>query len=653
MRFFLIIAALFALPVFSAGQAEDFVQPPIEAYGERAAIRSMSLSPSGERFAYIRDVDDREILFVYSPDAGLNPIGDVTDLQGNWIWFATETHVIIRGYDTRRVVGYSGRFDYSGAFSYNLETNEVNQLLRRSSGLYPAQSGLGEIIGKLEGTNTVFMPAWTGKTDENIGRAVYKVDLDRERGRVHSKANKHTLDWLMAPDGTVLAREDMNNDRNEFKILTEKDGKLRSIFEAKNAMRPPYSVLGVTSDQSALILSVEDEKSEVSYVQMSFDGAISPVEGLWPARGGVQRLFRDKNRTIHGVEYSGIMPSYFFFDVRVNDAVQSVVSRFGNTSIKIVDHSEDWSKILLTAFDNTISEAYITLDVESGAINLISEKRPAISSGALGQVEAIEYQARDGLTIPAVLTWPAGIAKEARANLPTIIMPHGGPRSYDQVGFDWLAQYFANRGYLVLQPNFRGSTGFTSQFMLAGNGEWAGKMQDDVTDGLDRLIRDGYTDPSRVCIIGWSYGGYAALAGGAFTPDKYQCVVAIAPVTDLIRLFEDEEDDHGDNHFVLDYWREMIGDIGTEREKLESTSPVNSAETFQAPVLLIHGKDDRIVGYRHSTRMEQALRKASKYVQLVLIDGEGHSMLDSENRLKTLQAASDFVESTIGQSADQ
>jgi len=230
-----------------------------------------------------------------------------------------------------------------------------------------------------------------------------------------------------------------------------------------------------------------------------------------------------------------------------------------------------------------------------------------------------------------------------------IMMPHGGPRSYDAVGFDYMAQYFANRGYLVVQPNFRGSSGFGEAFMMAGNGEWGGKMQDDITDAVKAMFAGDMVDPERVCIVGWSYGGYAALAGGGLTPDLYKCVVAIAPVTDLRDLFRDEKQDHGKNHFILNYWEEMIGDPKTEKAKLDATSPVNMAENFTAPVLLIHGDDDRVVQYDQSTRMKRALERAGKSVELMRIKKEGHSLLDGEERLKMLQKVSGFVETHIGE----
>ena len=161
----------------------------------------------------------------------------------------------------------------------------------------------------------------------------------------------------------------------------------------------------------------------------------------------------------------------------------------------------------------------------------------------VGLVQTIEYSSRDGLKIPAIITWPPGVDGGTAKKLPLVVMPHGGPERYDRVGFDWMAQFFANEGYAVLQPNFRGSTGFGVEFRDAGRGQWGLKMQDDVTDGVNAMIKTGWTDPDRVCIVGWSYGGYAALAGGAFTPELYRCVIAGGAVTDLPQMLNHERRD--------------------------------------------------------------------------------------------------------------
>jgi len=628
--------------------AETVPQPPIEAYGKQAVVRSMSMSPSGEQIAFIGRSTEGDLLFTYSAAEGIKARIALSSLKGSSVWFPTESHVIIRGYKTTSVQGYGGRFDHSGAFSYNLETDDFTQLLKGTKSLYPAQSGLGRIIGRLDGTNQVLMPAWTGTGEYNLSKWIFKVNLDKSKGRKFLHGNKHTLSWLIDTDGTMLARADMKNGSNVYALYTNVGGNKRKIYELTDTERPPFSIIGVKADRSALILGDEDYDATSQFVEMDFDGNIKPAE-LGQEGTGIARIFKDGNSVIHGVQYSGLLPTYKFFDPALDATIKTTLERFGGSPVHIQDWSDDWSKILLHVFDFRSAGRYILLDTVTGEMTGFVQARPDIPAPAIGNVVGIEYRARDDTVIPAIMTWPAGIQGDARKRLPTIVMPHGGPRQHDSIGFDWMAQYFANRGYLVLQPNFRGSSGFGVDFMLAGNGEWGGKMQDDITDGLKALVDGGYTDPDRVCIIGWSYGGYAALAGGAFTPDLYKCIIAVAPVTDLVRMLRDERKDHGKEHYLIDYWEEMIGDLKTDRDKLEAVSPVNFAENFTAPVLLIHGKDDAVVQFRHSTKMENALKRAGKDVTLLRIKDDGHSLVESENRLEALIAMADFVEHHIGE----
>lgn len=194
-----------------------------------------------------------------------------------------------------------------------------------------------------------------------------------------------------------------------------------------------------------------------------------------------------------------------------------------------------------------------------------------------------------------------------------------------------------------MQPNFRGSTGFGFALRDSGNGEWGQKMQNDVSDGVAALVAAGYVDPQRVCIMGAAYGGYSALAGGAFSPELYRCVISIAGVSDIPRMLDVEKSRYGRNHWVASYWEKIIGDSKSEKEKLKAISPTNFADNFQAPVLLIHGRDDTVVPIRQSEEMYKALKKANKEVDFVTLKGEDHWLSNSETRLALLKEVDQFL----------
>ena len=258
----------------------------------------------------------------------------------------------------------------------------------------------------------------------------------------------------------------------------------------------------------------------------------------------------------------------------------------------------------------------------------------------------IHYPARDGTSIPAYLTLPPGGASK---NLPVVVLPHGGPHWRDTASFDYIVQFLATRGYAVLQPQFRGSTGFGDAYVKAGYRQWGGLMQDDVTDGVRHLIADGTADPKRICIAGLSYGGYAALAGAAFTPDLYACAASIGGVSDLPTLLSEAKRPFGSDTDAVASDEERIGK--TYDPNVIAKSPARSAATVTAPVLLLHGVDDSVVPIAQSERMARALEKAGRPVKFVKLAGEDHWLSRGDTRLQVLKELDAFLAPFLSQPA--
>jgi dipeptidyl aminopeptidase/acylaminoacyl peptidase len=616
--------------------------PPIEAYGNLPEIRSLAISPDGKYIAYLLDRPDAEGLVVYEIGVGVVGGARTDKVKARFVYFVSPDHVVLRASETTSMLGFIGRFEHSTAVSYDLNSKRLTELLRKTDVLYPAQSGLGRILGVNSDGTKVFMPAVTGFSETSYD--LLSVNLRNGRGKIATRGNDDTIDWVVKRDGTVLAREDYDNDKDKYKILTRRHGSWEEVL-ALDASQIPLSLTGVNPDQSALIV-VEREEGFSKVHELSFDGKLSePVFSRDDADVGA--ILTDIQRTVAGVRYSGLYPQYEFYDQSLTEALSIAQDYFKGDAVWLVSWTDDFNQLVLYVEGSNSSGVYYVFDRTKNSMQMVARSRPQITPEDVGPVFTIEYPARDKLKIPGILTLPPG-SSGAEKNLPMIVMPHGGPASYDSVGFDWLAQFFASRGYMVLQPNFRGSSGFGAEFRHAGRGEWGRKMQDDVTDGVKLLIKSGRADPDRICIVGASYGGYAALAGGAFTPELYKCVAAIAPVSDLPRMLIDERKDFGEDHWVFEYWTKSIGDLKAERKKLKSISPVNFAADFQAPVLLIHGKDDLVVPMRQSTRMESALKKAGKSVELIQLKGEDHGLSTSETRLETLKALDAFVSKHLG-----
>ena len=278
-------------------------------------------------------------------------------------------------------------------------------------------------------------------------------------------------------------------------------------------------------------------------------------------------------------------------------------------------------------------------DREAGTVEELYRSRPELPVEHMAPMQPIRYTARDGLEIPAYLTLPEGVPAE---NLPVVALIHGGPWARDSWGYRSQVQFLANRGYAVLQPNFRGSAGFGKAFLNAGNNEWGDAMQDDITDGVRHLVDEGIADPDRVCIMGGSYGGYATLAGMVFTPKLYACGVNIVGPSNLITLINS----------IPPYWgpiRELfvnrMGDPDTEegRARLERQSPINHVEAIKRPLLVIHGANDPRVKQAEADQIVVAMREAGLPVEYIVAPDEGHGFRGRENRLAMFARTEQFL----------
>jgi len=649
----LVLAVLAAWLGFGFNTASaEVTHPPLEAYGDLPSIRYMALSPDGSivAFAERREGADYLVTFDFATRQKTYQL-KIDDVATRDIWFADEENIVILASETKFVIGFRGEFEYSGAFSFSLKTKKLTFLLRGTDNIYPAQGGLGRIVGDDADPGYIFMPAYVGDRYSHPNYSLLRVNLKTGKGRRFKSGVDNTVDWFVDKDGTVLAREDYNNTTDTYRVYTYVNGKRELIYELETSQLPP-GVTGIKADWSALLFSDGSDADDSGNVyELDFSGHLTPAS-LGGKGGTIERIIKDGNRFVLGVEYSGAVPSYKFYDPDVDAAVSGMVNQFSTASVNLVSWTDDWSKLLYLIYGSDTPGSYVLQDRETGQMMLVADERDNIPPDAVGQMVSVNYKARDGLNIPSILTWPAGVDIETASKLPLVVMPHGGPESYDAVGFDWMAQYFANRGYLVLQPNFRGSSGYGTEHRILGKGEWGGKMQDDITDGVQTLVEQGLADPTRVCIVGASYGGYAALAGGAFTPDLYKCVVAIAPVSDIRPLLVDVKWDNGRKHWALDYWQENIGDLDEEREKLDAISPARAADKFTAPVLLIHGNDDTVVPIKQSEIMERALEKAGKDVTFLELEGEDHWMSDGDTRIDALRAMATFIDQHIGAEAE-
>jgi dipeptidyl aminopeptidase/acylaminoacyl peptidase len=303
--------------------------------------------------------------------------------------------------------------------------------------------------------------------------------------------------------------------------------------------------------------------------------------------------------------------------------------------IYFLSASADEKKLLIFAESDTNPGQYYIFDKQTRHLDELLEARPALNDVALAPMKSITFKAADGTSIPAYLTLPVGgLAK----GLPAIVMPHGGPSYRDSWGFDWLVQFFAQRGYAVLQPEYRGSSGYGDAF-YAQNGfrSWQ-KAMGDVADAGRWLVKEGIADPSKLAIVGWSYGGYAALQANVVDPTLFKAIIAVAPVTDL-GMIKREANGYTNSQLVA----RQIG----SGEIVTQGSPARHADRITAPVLMFHGDHDLNVSVAESKAMDAALRKAGKKSELVIFPGLDHQIEDSEARARMLDQSDRFLRTAL------
>lgn len=291
-------------------------------------------------------------------------------------------------------------------------------------------------------------------------------------------------------------------------------------------------------------------------------------------------------------------------------------------------------QVLIHSYSDTDPGRWHLLDVPKAELRLLALNRQALDRSSMRPMEPYRYTAPDGLQIPAFLTRPAPSPEGAAASpKPTVVLVHGGPAARDHWGWNDEVQLLASRGYVVFQPQFRGSTGFGKAFEQAGHGQWGLRMQDDITAGVQDLIRRGIADPARICIVGASYGGYAAMWGLVKTPELYRCGVTLSGVSDIGEMFTDWSDSN-ENKMTREWMRLTIGDRKRDQATFDAVSPLRHASRIQAPVFIAHGEYDKRVPLGHAKRLRTALDKAGKPYEWMVLDGEGHGLayLHSQHR---------------------
>ncbi|MBO9707787.1 MAG: S9 family peptidase [Caulobacter sp.] len=632
-------AACLALTCAASASAQS---TPLSVYGGLPKLEDVQISPDGKLLAIMLTDGDKRMLGIRESAEGGKTLSlfNAGDQKLRAVQWAGNDHVLTTLSVTTQVLGLKGpKREYWMSQDINLATRKVTALMRDQPESMNVVLAL-PVVRIIDGVPFAFVEG-VRFYDHQGWDVLFRINLKTGATRLLDKgASENTDGWLVSPEGEPVAQSVYDQEQGLWSLKVHTDKGWETIEKVTSKMGS-HGLRGFGRDGRSVLVWMDDEHTDKSVLtEYAQDGTHAVV----PGSADYDSVLRspDGSRMIGGYALVGDERRYTFFDPKLQAAWKGTIKAFPGEQVSLVSWSDDMRKIIVRVDSPTLGPAYALVDLDLKSARVLGNVYSGLTEDGLFEVRPIKYKAADGLEISGYLTLPRG--KPAK-NLPLIVLPHGGPEGRDEPGFDWWSQALASRGYAVLQPNFRGSEGFGWPFIEAGFGQWGKAMQTDLSDGVRDLVKQGIADPKRVCIVGASYGGYAALAGATIDHGVYRCAASVAGPSDLKRFLIDNNYAAGsDRNAATRYWLRFMGADGVRDPDLAAISPAKLAGKADIPVLLIHGKDDTIVPYVQSTIMADAMKKAGKPVELVTLPGEDHWLSRGATRLQMLNAVVSFVE---------
>ena len=622
-------------------------------FGSRPAVTQMSIAPDGKHIAYVGAAAGQATALVVGDMAtGELKVVNYTDGKPlnlvNCDWSSND-RLVCQSYGLD--IAYGKRLSYTRLVGLDLDgKNQRSLAAPMASGSAGLNQYDGEVIdwlGHKDGKVLIARNYVAGPSTGHMGGpgpegiAVDLVDSRTGVGRTVERARKNADTYLTDGRGNVrimgILRTDASGEQltgeevYEYRQRPEAAWQPFSVVDNKGKGTVPVAVDPVLN--AAYVL--KDRAGRKALFRVALDGSMKEELVLDNPRVDVDTIELINDRVIGGA-YDDERKTIVYFDPEYRKLAEGLGRALPNSPLIDFEAATPDEKILLIrASSDTDEGRFYAYNKDTHALQQLMSVRPAAEGHVMATVQPITYKSFDGTDIPAYLTLPPGSSGK---NLPAIVMPHGGPASRDVWGFDWLAQFFAARGYAVIQPEFRGSTGYgESWFLDNGFKSWKTSIGD-VNAAGRWLITKGIADPSKLGIFGWSYGGYAALQSNVLDPALFKAVVAVAPVTDLYMLRHEREG----------LTNEEINKKYIGTAELAEASPDRHAAAFKAPVLMFHGTTDINVGFAESEAMNSALRSAGKQSELVRYPGLDHQLSDSSIRADLLSKADVFLHKTMG-----
>ncbi|HEU4603715.1 MAG TPA: S9 family peptidase [Steroidobacteraceae bacterium] len=469
--------------------------------------------------------------------------------------------------------------------------------------------------------------------------SVWRVDLATLKMKRVVSQKENVWSWFADPDGVVRAgigsfgkrwwllyRKNADDDFKRVVRHTERDEEQGNI--EKFVMDGTDTGLVIANTKNARFGLYKYDFTTDTVGDAIYEHPSVDIDDVVLSSGG----------SVLGVRYTDDRSRIEWFDEKLKQWQAKIDKALPDHTNRMVSFNADESRIIVWSAAASDPGRYFFFEPSKNSLRVLSEPYDHVDGASLSRMESTSYHARDGLEIPAYVTLPQGL--EAK-NLPLVVMPHGGPFYRDEWGYDSWVQFLANRGYAVLQPNFRGSTGYGKEYVQKGMGQWGRAMQDDIDDGAKWLVDQGKVDPKRICIMGASFGGYAAMWAAVRNPDIYRCAISFAGVSDVGAMLRYDRRSMSATRYYRN-WRDKVQ--GDKDFDLATISPLRAADKVAIPLLIAHGNRDDNVPPSQSVKFHELLTKANKPHEFVLYEGEGHGFESPANNIDFLKRVEAFLE---------
>ncbi len=638
-------------------QAAESTGETASKFAARESVRSISISPEGKQIVMVmvRPDGGENAIVVDLATGGANPVFSANggEEQLRRCVFVLEERVVCQVYFRQG----SNRKTESATrlVSISNDGSDVEMLSAQtaSNAYYSSNYGGGIIDYNSEDEDSVLVMSWkpeemgTGTlvAKRGSGLLVEQVNVNKAKRKQIIPPNPDAYRYISDGKGNVRVmasqpRSESGYGRNEFhyfyRAVGENDWHDLSKVIVEGGVSYGFWPVAVDSDRN-VAYGFDTQGDHTALFQVSLDGSNAKSVVVARDEADVDSLLRiGRSRRIIGVSYATDYRHADYFDQRYAKLSKGLRQALGgDKQIAIIDADANENKMILFASNDVDPGNYYIFDDSTKQLSPLLPARPELAGVKFGHMQPVRFPASDGTMIPGYLTLPADSDGK---NLPAIVMPHGGPSSRDEWGFDWLVQYFASQGFAVLQPNYRGSSGYGADwFQKNGFQSWETAIGD-IDDAGRWLEKEGIAAPGKLAIFGWSYGGYAALQSAVMEPGLYKAVVSVAPVTDLERLVNDASQS-------VD--RRLVEDFVGRGPHVDAGSPAKHADRIAVPVMLFHGDADTNVLVGHSRLMRDRLQNAGKQVRYVEFEDLAHSLDDKAARTKLLSESNAFIRKAL------